>query len=63
MAARLGNVIYWSCCVVAVIALVVGLIVLINPGRDAAIWIPRYFGTAIGAFIVGRAARYILAGR
>lgn len=63
MAARLGNVIWWTCLVVGLLSALLGLIVLVNPGTGAGVWLPRYFGFAVVSIVFGRAARYVLAGR
>jgi hypothetical protein len=63
MAARLGNVIYWAGCAAAALGVLAAAIVLASPGEDATIWIQIYVGGAIASWLVGRAARYILAGR
>lgn len=63
MAARLGNVIYWAGCGAAALALFAWAAVYISPGEEASYWLPRYLVMAVGAWLLGRAARYVLAGR
>jgi hypothetical protein len=63
MAARLGNVLYWlGCGVAAVFALLVALLI-VGPGKDAVYYGSIYAVIAIGAWLLGRACRYVLAGR
>ena len=65
MLARLGQVLYWVCCGIAVLMLLYGLLGFTYLNMQDAI-----FGSVIPAIIValifwlaGRAARYILAGK
>ena len=62
MAARLGNVLYWLACVGAVLALVLAVVVAVNPGANAQLWIGVYTAAAVVIWLVGRAVRYVLAG-
>ncbi len=63
MSARLGDVIWWTCLGASILSALAALIVGVDPGDDANIWIPRYVIFAIGAPLFGRAVRYVLAGR
>lgn len=66
MAARLGRVIYWTGCGMAVIAVLLAGIVFFSwrmpPPVEAIEWIIRYLAAAVVFWLVGRAARYVLAG-
>jgi hypothetical protein len=62
MAARLGNVLYWLGCGVAAIFALLVAIVALNPGTEAVYYGSIYAITAIGAWLLGRACRYVLAG-
>jgi hypothetical protein len=67
MIARLGNVLYWcglaiaSLCEIAAIAV---LLIIITRKADPEAWFAVAFFAAFGgcAWLVGRAAKYILAG-
>ena len=62
MVERLGLVIYWIACVAAVaiaLAGVVNLVVTMNPDGD----LVRSIALAVIIYLIGRAARYALAGR
>lgn len=67
MIERLANVIYWLCTGVAVIPIAAIFIVLLSwgglPPTRQQHWLFIYAGAAIGIWLFGRAARYILAGR
>lgn len=63
MIARLGNVLYWTGCVFAVLIAVGGALIArnetYNPGGEFAL----FALTAAVVWVIGRACRYILAGR
>jgi hypothetical protein len=62
MAARFGNAIYWAACIAAVLwALLVFAIVQTHP--DWTISTPIAIAGAVVIWIIGRAARYVLAGQ
>ena len=66
MAARLGNVIYWLACAVAVLMLAVVPIALLIEARDEAWWIDtaiHVIAPAILIWLAGRGVKYVLAGR
>lgn len=63
MISRLGKVLYWLGCGVAVLLLLLAAVIVLDPGNDAPFWIGCYIALAVGAWLLGRAARYILAGR
>ena len=63
MAARVGNVLYWLSCALAVVTAAIGAVVWFNrtePG-DVATVIILVMLAAI-AWLIGRACRYVLAG-
>ena len=62
MAARLGNVIYWAGCGIAVLPLLALAAVVISPGQDALFGYVGYPALAALVWLFGGAARYILAG-
>jgi hypothetical protein len=74
MAARLGNVLYWLGCAIAVVFGLVFFVALLSgvPGHEVHDgyglsltvygWRALYAGLAVGGWLVGRASRYILAG-
>jgi hypothetical protein len=61
MAARLGQVLYWAGCVLAILTIVIG-VYLSWYERDA--WEMRAIVFVIAAlfWLIGRACRYVLAG-
>jgi len=61
MAARLGNVIYWMASAVAVLLVGLIILVLLAPGERAVNWVIFYGVAAVVIWLIGRAARYILA--
>lgn len=63
MAARLGNVIYWALCGLAVLALVSILGIGINEPRLGSGPFIAAPAIAIVIWLAGRAFRYVLAGR
>jgi hypothetical protein len=62
MAARLGNVLYWLGCGVAVNCALLVLIVYLGPGEEAVFFGLVYAACGIGAWLFGRACRYVLSG-
>jgi hypothetical protein len=63
MPARLGDVLYWSGCVVAGCLALVAFVAARN-ANDTGIIVGVVFAvSALIAWIVGRACRYVLAGR
>jgi hypothetical protein len=68
MAARLGNVLYWTGCILAGLIVVLGLTIhfAVDPasaaGRSPEIVIAATLVAAAIVWLVGRALRYILAG-
>ena len=64
MAGRLGNVLYWLFCAVAVLFVVLGVFgTAVNGIDNVSIW--PILGVAVAAvlaWLIGRACRYILAG-
>lgn len=62
-AARLGNVLYWLGCAGAVFGVGLAGVVALNPGDDAGQWMFHYILAGALAWLVGRGARYVLAGR
>lgn len=70
MAARLGNVIYWFCAGFAAILVALPLLMIVfllrptNAGyADGLLMMGASMAAGVLLFLVGRAARYILAGR
>jgi hypothetical protein len=62
--ARLGNVLYWTASLVAVAFLVLGgLVAILNRGPDGPFIAAIFIGIGVVAWLVGRACRYVLAGR
>lgn len=59
MVERLGNVLYWLGCGFAALSLVLGAVVAVAESPVALIAGGVF---AIGAWLLGRAARYVLAG-
>jgi hypothetical protein len=64
MVARLGQVLYWAACAIAVFWLILGLFGVftretLEPWND----IPVFIGGAILIWLIGRAVRYVLAGK
>ena len=67
MIGRLGNVLYWCGLAIASlceIATIVVLLIIITHKSDPEAWFAVAFFTVLGgcAWLVGRAAKYILAG-
>lgn len=68
MAARLGNVLYWTGCILALLALIVGTLTAVGDTADPVDYRWYLFalfgaGPALALWLVGRACRYVLAGR
>ena len=64
MAARLGNVLYWAASLVAGGFLVFGgLVLTFNRGPDGPFIAGAFVGIGVVVWLVGRACRYVLAGR
>ena len=59
MAARLGNVLYWFCSIISALLVLLAGFILLYPGEDAMVWVPRYAIAAVVIWALGRAARYI----
>lgn len=65
MAARLGDVLYWLGCILAVLFLPLPLLALIDfvNGRPQTVLHPDYLiEAAIASWLTGRTLRYVLAG-
>ena len=64
MAERLGDVLYWTGCAAAIAVAGFFVLSVVDSGRDDW-WIAVAFGAAYsaGCWVLGRALRYILAGR
>lgn len=62
MAARLGDVLYWIGCGIAVFFVLIFILVASNSGPDAPFYLGVYAVLAIVSWLIGRACRYILAG-
>lgn len=68
MAARLGNVLYWFCCLVAIGVVALGayfVLDALHSKQPTDLYTPMIPTSvvAIASFLIGRALRYILAGR
>jgi hypothetical protein len=69
MLARLGDVLYWTCCIIAALIIVISFIVWwSNPLRfswDSSNFLPAIFFdvSALFVYLIGRACRYVLANR
>jgi hypothetical protein len=63
MIARLGIVIYWFGCLLAVAALLGGGYGFLHPANDP--WVPLLWGVAFAVvfWLIGRACLFVLAGR
>lgn len=63
MASRLGDVLYWLGAIIASLIALLGFWALLNRAQGShAFGIPLFIAAA-GFWLVGRACRYILAGR
>ena len=64
MIARLGNVLYWAACVLAVLVAVFSLVSFVDSPLQQYDWANLAFRGGIGAsvWVVGRALKYVLAG-
>lgn len=64
MVSRLGNVLYWLANTIAVACLLLGFgIAVSNAARDGWAALPVMAAVAVAVYLVGRAVRYVLAGR
>jgi len=63
MLGRLSDVIYWLCCALAVIQLVIVAGIWLNPGGDALTATLFLSGGAVAVLLFGRAVRYVVTGR
>jgi hypothetical protein len=63
MAARLGDVLYWLGCILAVLFLPLPLLALIDLVNPQTVLHPDYLiEAAIASWLTGRTLRYVLAG-
>jgi len=62
MLERLLRVIYWAACLLAAFSVALAVIVILDPGPDAPIWVLRYIGAALGIWLLGWIIRYVLIG-
>ena len=68
MAARLGRVIYWACCVIAAMLIAFPILAMSYNWIEGALLQPQYVMlgfialAGIVIWLIGRAAKYILAG-
>ena len=64
MVERLGDVLYWTGCAAAIAVAGLFVLAVVDSGRDDW-WIVAALGAAYsaGCWVLGRALRYILAGR
>lgn len=65
MLLRLGNVLYWTGCLLGglLVVLAVGLMVFAPPGTNNLVYSLIITGIGLAAFLAGLALRYVLAGR
>ena len=66
MAARIGNVLYWLGCAIAVVIAVFAVAIYIVDGRthsDGLIVFAVFLAAAIISWVIGRALQYILSAR
>ena len=65
MIVRLGNVLYWAACALAALAAAFSLVGFVDSPMRQQDWANLAFGGAIGlgVWLVGRAFKYVLAGR
>lgn len=64
MASRLGQVIYWAGCVIAAVAIGLGILAAsIRGGPDQIAIVAALFIAAVLAYLIGRGVLYVLAGR
>jgi hypothetical protein len=64
MVARLGNVLYWGACLVAgLLALIAAYAMVFGTGEDRVFIDTALAVIALIVWLVGRACRYVLAGR
>ena len=62
MLARLGNVLYWTGCLLGIL-LVVAAVALYSDAPMDRLHSAIYIGLAVVVWLIGRACRYVLAGR
>jgi hypothetical protein len=62
MLARLGNVLYWTGCLLGIL-LVAAAVALYSPDYMDRVHSAIYIGLAVVVWLIGRACRYVLAGR
>jgi hypothetical protein len=64
MLARLGNVLYWAGCAFAILSVGLAVFMALSPGAYNPVSMV-VFGAVIGVvlWLMGRACRYVLAGR
>jgi hypothetical protein len=68
MGVRLGNVLYWTGCILAIVALIFGAVVHVNDPSDTSqdcvmLFVVLGAVPAVILWLIGRACRYVLAGR
>ena len=61
MAARLGNVLYWTACgIAALLLLMAAATAIMGSGADIEFFIAFEVAAAAGVWLLGRAIRYVL---
>jgi len=60
---RLGNVLYWLCTGVAMVFGIVAILLVFGRGDEKMLFVGFFAVLAIVVWLIGRAARYILAGK
>ena len=63
MAGRLGNIIYWTACGISGLALLLTVYVAVAAADGSALWATIYGASAVGIWLLGRAARYVLSAK
>jgi len=64
MAARLGEVLFWTGCIIATLTVLTGAVLFSGTrGADLLAYSGLTLSVAALVFLAGRAARYVLAGR
>ena len=66
MAERIGNIVYWFCCIVAAVSLAIGVSVWFlnfREGTEAYSLLAVSFMVAFLVWLIGRSLRYVFAGK
>lgn len=63
MAERLGIVLYWTGVIITGLLVVLAAFIFNEPGRDSWILALVFAGAGVVVWLIGRACKYVLAGR